>query len=113
MALRTGSNANKERERMAINVAKLYYQMDYSQLKIAQELGISRPSVSRLLQHAKDNGYVRIQIFDPIEDMTVMEERVQERFNIPVVKIVSATVNDEQEIKKYISKKAAEYLDSP
>ena len=112
MALRTGSNANKERERMAINVAKLYYQMDYSQLKIAQELGISRPSVSRLLQHAKDNGYVRIQIFDPIEDMTVMEERVQERFNIPVVKIVSATVNDEQEIKKYISKKAAEYLDS-
>lgn len=103
---------NRDRERMAINVAKLYYQMDYSQLKIAQDLGISRPSVSRLLQHAKDNGYVRIQIFDPIEDMSMMEEKMQERFKIPIVKIVSATINEEQEIKKYISQKAAEFLNT-
>lgn len=102
---------NRDRERMAINVAKLYYQMDYSQLKIAQDLGISRPSVSRLLQHAKDSGYVRIQIFDPIEDMSIMEEKLQERFNIHTVRIVSATVNEEQEIKKYISQKAASFLD--
>lgn len=103
---------NRDRERMAINVAKLYYQMDYSQLKIAQDLGISRPSVSRLLQHAKDSGYVRIQIFDPIEDMSMMEEKLQERFNIHTVKIVSATVNEEAEIKKYISQKAADFLDT-
>ena len=58
---------NREKDKQAINAAKLYYRSDYSQQRIAEELGISRPSVSRLLQYAKEKGYVKIQIFDPIE----------------------------------------------
>ena len=46
----------KDRDRLSIDVARLYYESDMSQQKIADELGISRPSVSRLLQHAKDQG---------------------------------------------------------
>ena len=65
-----------DKDRLSINVAKLYYRSEYSQQKIAEELGISRPSVSRLLQYAKEKGYVKIQIFDPVEDMSHMEEVV-------------------------------------
>lgn len=57
----------QDKDRLSINVAKLYYESDMSQQKIANELGISRPSVSRLLQYAKEHGFVQIRIIDPTE----------------------------------------------
>lgn len=103
---------NRDRDKLSINVAKLYYRSDYSQQRIAEELGISRPSVSRLLQYAKDKGYVKIQIMDPVEDMSNMEQKLVEKFHLHEARIASSTLNDENEIKKYIGIKAAEYLDS-
>ena len=102
----------RDKDKLAINVAKLYYRSDYSQQKIAQELGVSRPSISRLLQYAKDKGYVNIQIVDPVEDMSHMEQRLKDKLHLKDVKIASSTINDEEEIKKYIGITAARYLDS-
>lgn len=102
----------RDRDKLSINVAKLYYRSEYSQQRIAEELGISRPSVSRLLQYAKDKGYVKIQIMDPVEDMSNMEQMLVEKYHLHEVRIASSTINDENEIKKYIGIKAAEYLDS-
>lgn len=101
----------RDKDKLAINVAKLYYRSDFSQQKIAQELGVSRPSISRLLQYAKDKGYVNIQIVDPVEDMSIMEQRLKDKLHLKDVKITSSTINDEEEIKKYISIAAAQYLD--
>ena len=101
----------RDKDNLAINVAKLYYRSDFSQQKIAQELGVSRPSISRLLQYAKDKGYVNIQIVDPVEDMSIMEQRLKDKLHLKDVKIASSTINDEEEIKKYISIAAAQYLD--
>ena len=101
----------RDKDKLAINVAKLYYRSDFSQQKIAQELGVSRPSISRLLQYAKDKGYVNIQIVDPVEDMSIMEQRLKDKLHLKDVKIASSTINDEEEIKKYISIAAAQYLD--
>jgi deoxyribonucleoside regulator len=102
----------RDRDKLSTNVAKLYYRSEYSQQRIAEELGISRPSVSRLLQYAKDKGYVKIQIMDPVEDMSNMEQMLLEKYHLHEVRIASSTINDENEIKKYIGIKAAEYLDS-
>ena len=101
----------RDKDKLAINVAKLYYRSDFSQQKIAQELGVSRPSISRLLQYAKDKGYVSIQIVDPVEDMSIMEQRLKDKLHLKDVKIASSTINDEEEIKNYISIAAAQYLD--
>ena len=101
----------RDKERLAINAAKLYYRSGYSQQDIARELDISRPSVSRLLQHAKDRGYVKIQIFDPVEDMSHLERQLIERYGLREACVAASTLNDEQEIKKYLGLKAAEYLD--
>ena len=103
---------DRNRNRLSITVAKLYYRSEYSQQRIAEEMGISRPSVSRLLQHAKDMGYVKIQIFDPVEDMGQMERRLAARYALNEVRVVSSTINDEEEIKKYIGIKTAEYIDT-
>ena len=91
----------RDRDKLSINVAKLYYRSEYSQQRIAEELGISRPSVSRLLQYAKDKGYVKIQIMDPVEDMSNMEQMLVEKYHLHEVRIASSTINDEDEIKKY------------
>lgn len=67
----------KDKRSLSIEAARLYYFSDYSQQEIAERLGVSRPTVSRLLQHAKEQGYVRISIVDPIEDLNALADRVK------------------------------------
>lgn len=43
--------------KQSLQVAELYYQDNLSQLQISKQLGVSRPTVSRLIQYAKDNGW--------------------------------------------------------
>ena len=52
---------DEEKDKLSIEVAELYYQLNYSQQQIANRLEVSRPTVSRLLQYAKDKGYVQIK----------------------------------------------------
>ena len=100
----------KNKDRLCIDVAKLYYQSEFSQQQIAQQMGISRPSVSRLLQYAKEQGYVNIQIIDPVENMEDLERQLAQKYGMQEVRIAYSTLNDPGEIKKYIGSKAAEYL---
>ena len=45
-----------------INVARLYYEENLTQVAISQRLGVSRPLVSKLLQRAREAGIVHIEI---------------------------------------------------
>ncbi|WP_068503123.1 sugar-binding transcriptional regulator [Paenibacillus kribbensis] len=99
-----------EKQRLSIEAARLYYLNDYSQQDIAVRLGVSRPTVSRLLQAAKEQGYVRISIVDPMEDMDALGEQVKKKYGLDTVQVCYSPVNEYQEIKKHISKKAADYL---
>ena len=47
----------EKKNQMAVRAAELYYCEDLSQQRVGEEMGISRPSVSRLLQRAKEKGY--------------------------------------------------------
>ncbi|EGS31816.1 sugar-binding transcriptional regulator [Megasphaera sp. UPII 135-E] len=102
----------KDKNKLAISAAKLYYQSDFSQADIAQELQISRPSVSRLLQYAKDQGFVRIEIFDPIEDQSHLSRKLAHAYELKRVIIANAPIENEEDIKRYIGRKGAEYLSS-
>ena len=57
--------------------ARLYYQDELSQQQIADRLGISRTTVSRLLQMARDNHIVRIQVVEPTDVVTLSDELAQ------------------------------------
>jgi len=54
--------------------ARLYYEDDLSQQQIADRLSISRTTVSRLLQMARDNHIVRIQVVEPTNVATFSDE---------------------------------------
>ena len=98
------------KDRLSINVAKLYYKSDYSQQQIADKLNLSRPTVSRLLQYAKDKGFVQINIADPVENNISLETDLMKKYGLDAVQIAYAPLNTTEEIKKSIGIKAADYL---
>jgi len=55
--------------------ASLYYVQDATQAEIADRLGTSRPTVSRLLSEARRLGIVRIEVIEPVDtaDATLAE----------------------------------------
>ncbi|GAB6989330.1 sugar-binding transcriptional regulator [Paenibacillus pini] len=101
---------DKEKQRLSIEAARLYYQSDYSQQDIASRLGVSRPTVSRLLQYAKEQGYVRIDIVDPHEDLNALARDLRTKYALDTVEVCYSPLNTYEEIKKHISKKTASFL---
>ena len=51
---------------LLVHISELYYQQELSQQEISQIMGISRPTVSRLLDEAKETGVVEVIIHSPI-----------------------------------------------
>ncbi|WP_396954617.1 sugar-binding transcriptional regulator [Neobacillus sp.] len=102
-----------DREKLAkvIEAAKLYYLLDYNQNEIAKLLGVSRPTVSRLLQQAKSDGIVQINIMDPTENVENLAERLEKKFNIKKAVVASIPQYENHIIKNYLGEKAAMFLD--
>ncbi|MDR6124742.1 deoxyribonucleoside regulator [Bacillus sp. SLBN-46] len=102
---------DKEKISKVIEAAKLYYLLDYNQNEIAKMLGVSRPTVSRLLQQAKSDGIVQINIMDPTEDVENLGKQLEKRFNLKKAVVASIPQYDDHIIKNYLGEKAAAYLD--
>jgi DNA-binding transcriptional regulator LsrR (DeoR family) len=66
----------------ALTAAHLYYVQDRTMEAIAQELGTSRSTVSRLLSAARATGIVDIRIRSPFAAPQRLEERLAERFGV-------------------------------
>jgi deoxyribonucleoside regulator len=101
---------SKDKLTRVVKAAKMYYQLDYSQQTIAKELNISRPSVSRLLQEAKDRGLVQIKIVDPNKGVQELSEIVKKKFQLKECLIADTPVNEDRVIKAEIGRKCADYL---
>jgi len=95
----------------ALQVARMYYYQDLNTEEIANELGISRSKVSRLLRHAKDQGLIEIRIRDPDQYATNLEDKIQRRYNIKAMVISVSANTDEHEWLDRVANYAASYLD--
>ncbi|MEH7334394.1 sugar-binding transcriptional regulator [Neobacillus drentensis] len=93
-----------------VEVAKMYYQLDYSQQEIAKKLGISRPTVSRLLLQAVQEGVVHIKICDPAEDVQELAMQVKEKFQLKHCIVASIPEYEDELIKEKLGDVSAEYL---
>lgn len=72
---------------LMLQVARLYYEEDLTQNQIAKIIGFSRPTVSRLLRHAKESGVVSIVISHPMERLFNMEEQLKAAFGLKHVRV--------------------------
>lgn len=72
--------------------ARMYYLEDATQVEIASRLGVSRPTVSRLVAEARRAGLVRIEVVDPFQDETVaLAERLQVVLGLHAVHLAAVT----------------------
>ena len=100
----------KNKDRQSINVSRLYYESQYSQNQIAELLNISRPTVSKLINYAREQGYVTIQINDPTDISDELSIALKNKYNLDNAIIAYSPLNNDDEIKKHIGRVAAEYL---
>lgn len=70
------------RTRDALRAARLYYLQDLTMEAIGKELNVSRSTVSRLLDHAREAGIVEIRLTSPAESPRRIEEAIQERYGV-------------------------------
>lgn len=101
-----------ERISRLVEVAKMYYQLNYSQQEIAEKLGISRPTVSRLLLQATQEGIVHIKIYDPTEDVEQLAAQVRDQFKLKHCIVASIPEYKDEPIKEKLGEVSAHYLQS-
>lgn len=99
------------KQELSVEVARLYYQSDYSQQQIASQLGISRPTISRLLKYAKEKGYVTINIVDPFADLDKLAYKLKEKYGLNDARVAFSSKSDYASIIECVSKLGAEYLE--
>ncbi len=78
--------------RLIFKCCCLYYQDGLGQQEICQRLGISRPTVSRMLSLGRERGIVRIELRNPDNEMFgQMEQDMEKTFHLQEVVIVQSS----------------------
>jgi DNA-binding transcriptional regulator LsrR (DeoR family) len=70
------------------HVARLHYERELSKQEIGRRLGISRFRVARLLEQARDEGVVRIEIRDSLRVAEPLARDLEERFDLDFAIVV-------------------------
>jgi DNA-binding transcriptional regulator LsrR (DeoR family) len=91
-------------------VARRYYEDDRSKKDIADELGISRFRVARLLDNAKRSGMVRIQIEPPTGVDTELSVELQRVFGLTHAVVVDVVDDHPEALRTRLGGVAAEVL---
>jgi len=107
---REGSRMN-ERDDLLAMVASLYYKLNQGQGQIAQRLGVSTSTVSRLLKEAWERGIIDVQIRVPILRDFVLENEIVNRFGLRDALVLVGTPDaDEASLVAASGQLAAVYL---
>ena len=95
---------------LTARVARRYYLDGRSKTEIADELGISRFRVARLLTSALKSGLVRIQINSPGTVHTDLSARVQDAFGLAHAIVLDVPDDDLVALRRNLAEAAAEVL---
>lgn len=98
-------NAGDEKLLMA-EAAMLYYEKKYTQQKIAEQMHLSRQTVSKLLNDAIAANIVEIKIHNPQKDCRSLETQICKRFGIRRCVVCGASSKNES-IRRTLAVKAA------
>lgn len=101
-----------QRHKQIVQIAKLYYSHQKTQQEIAELLGISRPTVSRLLNEAIENKIVTFTIHDDQSDILSLEETLRDTFHLKTVKIANIVKPTYDYVLEGLGSLAADYIQS-
>jgi DNA-binding transcriptional regulator LsrR (DeoR family) len=91
-------------------IARRYYVDDRSKTEIADELGISRFRVARLLDAAKRAGVVTVRVESPSGVNTDLSVELQRRFGLSHAVVVDVADEHQESLRRRLGEVAAEVL---
>ena len=74
---------------LLVQVSELYYLQEMNQVEIAKLLGVSRPTVSRLLAEAKREGVVEIKVKNLVSINSELSRQLRERLGLKNALIIN------------------------
>jgi DNA-binding transcriptional regulator LsrR (DeoR family) len=103
---------NDPRNIYLAQVALLYYDHGRSQQEIAEEFGISRSAVSRLLTEAREKGIVEIIVHYPWRTSPELGQQLMSTFRLKAASVLVTGNKTYQEMLQGLGVLAARYLES-
>ena len=101
----------KRQIKQAVTISRLYYLEGATQAQIAKQLNLSRPTISRALQYARDNNIVNIQVNDPLSNVDDLKAQLQLKYQLDDVVIADVgSAGNYQEDLDLLGQAAAAYL---
>jgi DNA-binding transcriptional regulator LsrR (DeoR family) len=95
---------------LSASVARRYYLEGRSKVEIADEFGLSRFKVARLLDAARDSGLVRIEIRHEGEIDVHLSARLQDRYGLQHSIVVDTPDDDAESLRQHLGRAAADLL---
>ena len=97
------------RETLMVQAAKQFYCLDRTQTQIAENLGLTRWQVARLLSDAKDSGVVQIRIVARSARLPALEAQLQRGFGLREAIVVDCA-EDGDLARDAVAQAAGQYL---
>ncbi len=98
--------------RLMTRITLMYHKWGMSQEEIADRLGLSQATISRMLKQAKEKGIIRISINLPDNVYTNLEDNLIKKFELRDVIVVDSWEDNESMILRDIGSAAAYYLET-
>lgn len=99
-----------EHQRQMVLAARRYYLDDASKIAIAEEMGISRFKVARLLEEARTEGIVRIEVVDPSAGREHLAAALRSAFGLEHAVVVEVDELDPEAQQTEIARHAADLV---
>lgn len=96
---------------LLIEIARLYYEQQLTQSEIGRRINVSRSTVSRMLQEARDQGIVTITIDYNVARDHMLEQQLQTRFGLKEVRVLRSFGRSPEVIRKEMGQLAARLLE--
>ncbi|WP_368388325.1 sugar-binding transcriptional regulator, partial [Schaalia turicensis] len=101
-----------KKDEQAIDAVRLYFERGLSQAEVAAKMGISRPTVAKLLLRGREAGFVTVEIHDPRETSSVLGEQLAQRFGLVEARVVHGSGASEREILDDLGRVGAGLVES-
>jgi DNA-binding transcriptional regulator LsrR (DeoR family) len=95
---------------LAASIARRHYLDGRSKIEIADEFGLSRFKVARLLDVARESGLIHIEIRHPGNIDVDLSAQLQDRFGLQHSIVVDTPNNDAESLRRQLGRAAAQLL---
>ncbi len=96
--------------RLMVKICKLYYYESWTQEKLAEKFGISRPIISKMIQKAREIGVVEIIVHDDPQQTSELEKEIELAYNLKQVLVVPTRDLNKELVTSAVGKAAALFV---